>query len=52
MAADSRVSFVSFLKAKPSIAIFLSATVLKSSFTIRPEKRLFCESFIATTLFQ
>jgi hypothetical protein len=52
MAADSRVSLVSFLKAKPNTAMRLSATVLKSVRTIRAAKRCFCQSFIFTTLSQ
>ena len=42
MAADSRVSFVSFLKANPQTAIFLSDTVLNIVLTILSENRRFC----------
>ena len=49
MAGESRVSFVSFLKANPSTAIRFSETVLKSVLTIMRVKRSFCQSFIRTT---
>lgn len=52
MAGDSRVSFVSFLKAKPSTAIRLPLTVLKRVQTIFFVKRDFCQSFIRTTASQ
>ena len=41
MAADSRVSLVSFLNAQPSIAIFLPETVLYNVLIKLSEKRLF-----------
>eukprot|EP00967_Tisochrysis_lutea_P059499 scaffold75850_cov27-Tisochrysis_lutea.AAC.4 len=49
MAGDSRVSPVSFLKAKPSTAIRLPETVLNIELTISLAKRRFCQSFIAMT---
>ena len=52
MAAVSRVSLVSFLKAKPSTAMRLPLTVLNKSWTIRAANRFFCQSFMRTTLSQ
>ena len=52
MAGDSRVSLVSFLKAKPSTARRLPETVLKSVLITRVTNRLFCQSLILTTCSQ
>mmetsp|Transcript_71380 Transcript_71380/g.118614 ORF Transcript_71380/g.118614 Transcript_71380/m.118614 type:complete len:318 (+) Transcript_71380:458-1411(+) len=52
MAGVSRVSPVSFLNAKPRMAIFLPDTVLNIELTIFVAKRFFCQSFIKITWFQ
>merc|ERR1712066_640387 len=49
IAGVSRTSPVSFLKAKPSTAIFLLVTVLKSELMILPANVRFWRSFMSTT---
>ena len=49
MAGVSRVSPVSFLKAKPRMPIFLPETVLNIDETMFCAKRFFCQSFITMT---
>lgn len=50
--ARDPIAQLAFLKAKPSIAIFLPVTLLNMREIMVCAKRVFCQSFMVTTLAQ